>query len=263
MVLHYYRLLATIKPCSARLEHGLIIPGGSNKNGLIVARRLYCITTTVSQVDFTGHVSLKTTAEEIERTLRVKLRERTEGRSCHELHRIWTQYDKDFDHRVDINEFKQILVSFNIHPSDDLLRSLFRRYDTNDDGLIERAEFENAILNGILPRGGRAQTSQGFHRAGQNVSNRSVTDNLLSEERAKLEQHARVTMSLLQEAKAANRRVLKLQSSPFSRRSGSRGGSRAGSRAGSRPGTVPALVSDLGLTGTRVAPLDLSKAHGL
>lgn len=26
------------------------------------------------------------------------------------------------------------------------------RYDANDDGLIERAEFENAILNGIVPK---------------------------------------------------------------------------------------------------------------
>merc|ERR1711988_1462075 len=129
----------------------------------------------ITGVDLTGHVSTQTKAEEIERTLRVKLRERSEGRSCHELHRIWQQYDKDFDHRVDINEFKQILVAFNIHPSDGLLRSLFRRYDSNDDGLVERAEFENAVLNGIIPKSSkpqRAHSSQGFARPG-GLSNRS------------------------------------------------------------------------------------------
>eukprot|EP00658_Telonema_sp_P-2_P069569 TRINITY_DN5889_c0_g1_i1.p1 TRINITY_DN5889_c0_g1~~TRINITY_DN5889_c0_g1_i1.p1 ORF type:complete len:472 (-),score=135.44 TRINITY_DN5889_c0_g1_i1:75-1490(-) len=88
--------------------------------------------------------------EAIERTLRTKLRERSTDRACHELHRIWQHYDKDFDHRVDINEFRQILVAFNIHPSDSCLRQMFDRYDANQDGLVERDEFEHAVLNGCL-----------------------------------------------------------------------------------------------------------------
>jgi len=232
----------------------------------------------ITGVDFTGHVSTKTTPQEIERTLRVKLRERGEGRSCHELHRIWTQYDKDFDHRVDINEFKQILVSFNIHPSNDLLRLLFKRYDTNDDGLIERAEFENAILNGILPtKGSRAHSSMGFQEGSTQPglsgrSNWSQGDSALAEERSKLEQHARITMGLLQQAKHANSRVMKLQTGGFSQRSRSQAGGfsqRSRSQAGSkRPGTVPGPASGLGgLTGRRlgpggVAPLDLTRAKG-
>ena len=51
------------------------------------------------------------TPELIERTLRGKLRERSIDRPQHELHRIWQQYDKDFDHRVDINEFRQVRLS--------------------------------------------------------------------------------------------------------------------------------------------------------
>jgi len=217
----------------------------------------------ITGVDFTGHVSCKTKAEDIERTLRTKLRERSEGRSCHELHRVWQQYDKDFDHRVDINEFKQILVCFNIHPADDLLRSLFRRYDSNDDGLVERAEFENAVLNGIVPkRKGhqRAETSQGF-RSFTGRSDVSQGDFALGAERAKLENHARVTLGLLQQAKDANRRVLQLQQGGFSQRSRS--------QASGRPRTVPGLGSQLGgLTGRRmstrgkVMPLDLTRAQG-
>ena len=51
------------------------------------------------------------TPELIERTLRGKLRERSIDRPQYELHRIWQQYDKDFDRRVDINEFRQVRVS--------------------------------------------------------------------------------------------------------------------------------------------------------
>lgn len=209
-------------------------------------------------MDFTGHVSTKTKAEDIERTLRLKLRERSDGRSCHELHRVWQQYDKDFDHRVDINEFKQILVAFNIHPADALLRSLFQRYDSNDDGLIERAEFENAILNGILPKSknpNRAQTSQGFSRpAASGRSNVSTIDLALDQERSLLEQHAKVTIGLLQQAKEANRRVLKLQGGGFSQRSRS-------SLSG-RPMTVPGMLSGK-RTGARMQMLNLQKAQGL
>jgi len=212
----------------------------------------------ITGVDFTGHVSTKTKAEDIERTLRLKLRERSDGRSCHELHRVWQQYDKDFDHRVDINEFKQILVAFNIHPADALLRSLFQRYDSNDDGLIERAEFENAILNGILPKSknpNRAQTSQGFSRpAPSGRSNVSTIDLALDQERSLLEQHAKVTIGLLQQAKEANRRVLKLQGGGFSQRSRS-------SLSG-RPMTVPGMLSGK-RTGARMQMLNLQKAQGL
>jgi len=229
----------------------------------------------ITGVDGTGHVSCKTKAEEIERTLRVKLRERSDGRSCHELHRIWQQYDKDFDHRVDINEFKQILVAFNIHPSDELLRTLFRRYDANDDGLIERAEFENAILNGILPGNkGRSQTSQGMRTGGSpstrgspswlsSRSTKSNSDALFAQERTKLESHARATLDLLQAAKTANTRVMKLQAGGFSQRSKSRAGT-SRSRLGR---TVPATNRTNGLNGISGQKfnfsLDLKKAEGL
>jgi len=216
----------------------------------------------ITGVDLSGHVSVKTKPEEIERTLRVKLRERSDGRSCHELHRIWMQYDKDFDHRVDINEFKQILVAFNIHPADAMLRSLFKRYDSNSDGLIERAEFENAILNGIIPNSGqnkvRAATSLGL-----NSSRHQNLDENLFHERSKLESHARDTLEMLQAAKAANSRVLNLQGARNTLRT-------ARNILSSRPGTVPNLMASMGgLQGTGMGgrsphfSLDLSKTKGL
>jgi len=213
----------------------------------------------ITGVDFSGHVSGATKPEQIERTLRTKLRERSEGRSCHELHRVWQQYDKDFDHRVDINEFKQILVAFNIHPADAMLRQLFRRYDANDDGLIERAEFENAVLNGILPRG--AAPSRAKSSIGGNRTDREA-DQALDGEREALEFHARQTMGLLQQAKEANRRVLELQNSGgFSSRS------RTMSRQGRRPGTVPIGTGRSSFGGPAGRKpnftLDLTKAEGL
>jgi hypothetical protein len=100
------------------------------------------------------------------------------------------------------------------------------------------------------------------------ASNRSSSDNMLALERQKLEGHARATLELLQQAKAANSRVMRLQA-------GSGRSFRSGSRSGrsNRPRTGQAGGADLtGLTGIsafgnssppKLAPLDLTKARGL
>lgn len=227
-------------------------------------------------MDRTGHVSLATNPADIERTLRSKLRERSEGRSCHELHRVWQQYDKDFDHRVDINEFKQIMVAFNIHPADSMLRAMFKRYDANDDGLVERAEFENAVLNGILPRG--PDPPPGHNKTpGGKMERNDMMDATLHDETKELENHARVTMGLLAQAREANQRVMALSGGAGSRRSTRRSRSAMSfSRTLSgRPQTVPTgrgsrgSARGLALTGTDalrpmgISKLDLSKAEGL
>eukprot|EP00656_Telonema_subtile_P049519 TRINITY_DN6177_c0_g1_i7.p1 TRINITY_DN6177_c0_g1~~TRINITY_DN6177_c0_g1_i7.p1 ORF type:complete len:561 (-),score=103.81 TRINITY_DN6177_c0_g1_i7:178-1860(-) len=192
------------------------------------------------------------TPEAIERTLRSKLGERSTDRACHELHRIWQHYDKDFDHRVDISEFRQILVSFNIHPSDDCLRKMFQRYDGNDDGLIERDEFENAILNGVLPKGNaptpkpsartnRSLTSQGFHNEQEA---RKAQNQMLQAQRGKLEAQARETMALLHQAREVNSRVMHMQESMGGRRSSRRshGSHRRSSMPQSRTAPGPYLM---------------------
>jgi len=204
------------------------------------------------------------TPEAIERTLRTKLRERSTDRACHELHRIWQHYDKDFDHRVDINEFRQILVSFNIHPEDDCLRHLFSRYDANNDGLIERDEFENAILNGVLPQQNihtkkpstsRSKSATGFQK-GNYRTGVEIQNQMLAAQRSKLESQAKETMGLLQQAKSVNARVTQMQKTFQGSRSGSRrstGRPLISSRSAWQANTVPGVsLQPLDIQGMRV-----------
>ena len=148
-----------------------------------------------------------------------------------------------------------MLVSFNIHPSDDCLRKLFTRYDIDQDGLVERDEFEQAVLNGVLPKRkapqwakntDRSHTSQGF----RSRNPQEMQNDMLEQQRNKLESQAHETLQLLQQAKAVNNRVLRMQETLEGRRSSrsrlsSRASHRSGSRLGSRRAATPGPHSSL------------------
>lgn len=194
------------------------------------------------------------TPEAIERTLRTKLRERSVDSPHHELHRIWQHYDKDFDHRVDINEFRQVLVAFNIHPSEQCLQRLFDRYSEKGNGLVERQVFEDAVLNGNMPKGGLARAAgRRSARSKTSMALRGHMDaqadqqGMLKMQQTKLESQARETLDLLKQAKAVNTRVLQMQDSLEGRRSSRSSMPRTGRTRTGRSSRRSRISTPLGL----------------
>ena len=131
----------------------------------------------------------------------------------------------------------QVLVAFNIHPTEQCLQRLFDRYSTAGNGLVERSVFEEAVLNGNIPKHSKgrrntARTKESAILKGHMQAQQQHQD-LLQTQQRKLEKQAMEILDLLKQAKAVNSRVLQMQDTLESgRRSGRTNQSRT-------PGGIP------------------------
>jgi Ca2+-binding EF-hand superfamily protein len=85
--------------------------------------------------------------EELEKIIQNKLFERT-GSGGMELLRLFRQIDKDKNMCIDIDEFKEALVRFNINLEQQDIRRLFNHYDKSGSGAISYYDFIKHLLPG-------------------------------------------------------------------------------------------------------------------
>ena len=79
-----------------------------------------------------------------------------------ELRPSWKLFDPDGSKQISIDEFEQVLRSFNLNLTRKRLREMFDRYDVNGNGFIDQAEFEAGVLNGRLLRPGESPKKRQF-----------------------------------------------------------------------------------------------------
>mgnify|MGYP000462064156 CR=1 FL=1 len=63
------------------------------------------------------------------------------GASAAELRREFKLVDRDRDGRVDVKEFKELMLGLESGMSEQEMRSGFHEVDTDRDGLIDQQEF--------------------------------------------------------------------------------------------------------------------------
>jgi len=115
----------------------------------------------ITEIDWhTGKINAN--PAHIEKVLRQKLQERTGVAANVELRRSWKLFDPDGSKQISIDEFEQVLRSFNLNLTRKRLREMFDRYDVNGNGFIDQAEFEAGVLNGRLPRPGESLKKRQF-----------------------------------------------------------------------------------------------------